>query len=46
MKETGVSFTPRLTKKSQSLERSVDDLLDWNKIKQQKVEETLQEKIK
>jgi len=29
MVEKGENFTPRISKKSQSLERNVNDLLDW-----------------
>ncbi len=46
MKENGQSFTPRITKKSHSLERSVDDLLEWNKTKLSKAEEIARDKIK
>ena len=33
MVENGMSFTPRIAKKSQSLERSIEDLIEWNKLK-------------
>ncbi|CDW80857.1 UNKNOWN [Stylonychia lemnae] len=46
MIEKGVNFTPRISKKSQSLERNVNDLLDWEKSKKQKIQLTAQENIK
>jgi len=46
MKENGISFTPRLNKKSQSLERSVEDLMEWNKSKEMKTQILLRSKIK
>lgn len=46
MKECGISFTPKISKKSQTLERSLEDLFEWKKEKEAYTQHLIKSSIK